>query len=93
MDLFCYFGATIWLLVLHCVPLQWHGPTLFTNDLRCASSTCVVHHGAQGGPNVCVCGGYVVHLLQWRVWLRLSVCLGLLGLHSQGHEAKFLSRA
>ena len=40
---------------------------LCTTDMRCAPLTCIVHHGAQGGPvlsvSVCVwiCETYVVH--------------------------------
>ncbi len=36
---------------LHCVALpQWYRTAWCTTDLHCAPPTCVVHHGAQGGP-------------------------------------------
>ena len=37
---------------LCCAPLQQHRATLCTIDLHCAPSTCVVHHGAEAGPNL-----------------------------------------
>ncbi len=35
---------------LRCAPLQSYRDMLSTIDLHCAPLTCVMHHGAQGGP-------------------------------------------
>ena len=57
----CLSSAFVGPIYLHCAPLQKYRAMLCTIDLRCAPPTCIVHHGAHGGPTVWVCGTYVVH--------------------------------
>ncbi len=46
---------------LHGAPPRGYSTMLCTTDLSCAPSTCVVHHGAQGGPMSVTSGGRPRH--------------------------------